>query len=262
MTVDLSVWQAIGLSILHAAAILVVGWFIGKFVRSVVLRVLRSQRLDEAVARFLSTMIQYAILAAAGIAALALVGIESTSFVALLGSAGLAVGLALQGDLSNFASGVMLLIYRPFDLGDVITAGGHTGKVADIGLFATRLDTAGATVTIVPNSKITGSSIVNVTPNGLRRGSVTVGVAYGADVKAVSEILLAAAASVEECLSDPAPGVTFDSLGASSLDFSVHCSAKSADYATMIGKVRAAVYDSLNAADIDIPYNQIVVHNA
>lgn len=262
MTVDLSVWQAIGVSVLYAAAILAVGWFTGKFARSLVLRVLRAQKLDEAVSRFLSTMVQYTVLAAAGIAALERVGIESTSLVALLGSAGIAIGLALQGDLSNFASGVMLLIYRPFDLADVISAGGHTGQVSDIGLFACRLSTPDGKVIIIPNSKVLGDSIVNHTLSGHRRGGVAVGVAYGSDVKQVIEILLAAANSVEVALEDPAPAVTFDNLGASSLDFTVYASAKTSDFVPMMGAVRTAVYDALNEAGIDIPFSQIVVHNA
>jgi small conductance mechanosensitive channel len=196
------------------------------------------------------------------IAALGAVGVETTSLVAIFASAGLAVGLALQGSLGNFASGVLLLIFRPFNIDDVVTVGGNTGKVSEIGLFATTLVTVNNEKVVVPNSGVTGNAIINLTAFDVRRGVISVGVAYGSDVAAVSGILLEAARKADLVLSDPEPAVAFVGLGASSIDFDVRVWAKTPDWAAMVGNVRTTVYDELNAAGIDIPFNQIVVHQA
>ena len=247
---------------LTAIAIFVVGWIVSKWARSVTLGQIRKRQLDEALGRFIANIVQYSVLAAAVIAALGAVGIETTSLVAIFASAGLAVGLALQGSLSNFASGVMVLFFRPFELGDVVTAGGHTGKVDDIGLFVTTLITPDNLKIMVPNSSVTGGSITNITTLGTRRGTVEVGVAYGADVAQVMGILESAAKRADLVHADPGPAVAFVGLGASSIDFAVHCWTDSATYLGMLHNVRTSVYDALNEAGIDIPYNQIVVHRA
>ncbi len=255
-------WIPLVQGILLAIVIFVVGWIASKWARALVVGMFRRRRMDEALGRFLGSLAQYAVLAAAVIAALGAVGIETTSLVAIFASAGLAVGLALQGNLANFASGVMILIFRPFDLGDIITAGGHTGAVDDIGIFATTLVTPGNEKIIVPNAAIMGGSIVNLTTLGNRRAEIDVGVAYGADVGQVMEVLARAAASADLVLADPAPAVAFVGLGASSIDFKVLVWAKSTDWIPVQHNVRRAVYEALNEAGIDIPFNQIVVHQA
>jgi small conductance mechanosensitive channel len=177
-------------------------------------------------------------------------------------SAGLAIGLALQGSLANFAAGVMILFFRPFSLGDKITAGGHTGVVAEIGLFATTFDTPNVEKIIIPNSAITGGPIVNITTMGVIRGTVSVGVGYGESIHKSLEVIQKAAASAACVKQDPAPAVAFTNFGASSLDIDVHCHCDAADYLDMLHNVRVAVYDALNAEGIEIPFNQIVVHQA
>lgn len=262
MSTDLTFWQTFALNVVYAAALIAAGWFAANFTRSLFLRVARARKLDEAVSRFLGTLLQYIILAAVFIAALEKVGIDVISFVALLGTLGLAVGLALQGELSNFSSGVMLLVYRPFDIGDVIEAAGHTGQVTDIGLFSTRLSNPDKKVIIIPNAAVNSGSIVNMTSSGIRRGGVSVGVAYGSDVQQIIGILQAAAERIDLVHQEPGPQVTFDNLGASSLDFTVYCSSDTAHFTTMMGLVREAVYNDLNAAGVDIPFNQLVIHQA
>lgn len=262
VTVDLGAWELFALNIVYAAVILGVGWFSANMVRSLLMRLARTRSVDIAVSRFLASLVQYGVLAAAVIAALDRVGVASTSFVALLGSAGIAIGLALQGDLSNFASGVMILLYRPFDIGDVITAADQTGQVTDIGLFATRLSTRDRKIIIIPNSKVSGGTIVNLTASGIRRGGVSVGVGYGVDVQAVMAELKAAAETVDVVHADPAPVVTFDDLGASALQFTVYGSCDTANYAAMMTGLREAIYNRLNASNIEIPYNQLVLHHA
>lgn len=245
-----------------AIGILIIGWLASKIAEKWIVRVLGRAKIDAALGRFLGGIARYSVLAATLIAALGAVGIQTTSLVAIFASAGLAVGLALQGSLSNFASGVMILFFRPFTLGDVITAGGSTGAVHDIGIFTTTLLTPDNETVILPNKKVTDDRVVNHTVRGTRRGAVDVGVAYGSDVAIVIPLLEKAARSAELVLVDPAPAVAFVGLGASALDFKVLAWAKSADYLGMMHNVRKAVYDELNAAGIEIPYQQIVVHQA
>jgi small conductance mechanosensitive channel len=247
---------------LQCVLILIVGWIVSKWVRRGVHSVLSNRQVDSALTKFLSQMASYFVLAATLIAALGTVGVETTSVVALLGSAGLAVGLALQGNLSHLASGVMILFFRPFTIGDVITTGGHTGTVKDIGLFATIMHTPDGQKVIIPNGAITGSSIVNITTLGTRRAAVGVGVAYGADVAQVQAILQGSATKPSVALSDPAPSVQFVGLGASSLDFNVLVWSKSTDFLALQHQLRTAIYNDLNDAGVEIPFNQIVVHQA
>ena len=246
--------------VVTALVVYVLGWLVSKWAHKLATRVLRKRGLDESMSRFLAALTQYTVLAAAVIIALARVGLETTSLVALLGSAGLAIGLALQGSLSHFASGVMLLTFRPFTIGDFVEAGGKTGSVEEIGLFATSLTTPDNHRVTIPNSSITGGAITNYTQLGTRRAVINVGVAYGSDVTKVSELLLEAVAGVPTVLEDPAPAAVFMELGASSLDFAVRVWAKNEDFGAMQHAARKAVYDQLNAAGIDIPFNQVVVH--
>lgn len=246
---------------LLAVLILAVGWVVSKWARRIALRTAR-RSLNEAAARFLSGIAQYTVLAAAFIAALGEVGVETTSLVAIFASAGLAVGLALQGSLSHFSSGVMILLFRPFVLDDFVTIGGHTGTVKDVGVFATTLHTQDNQKIIIPNASITSNPIINSTALGTRRAAIDVGVAYGSDATEVMRILRDSADRIDTVLGDPEPGVAFVGLGASSIDFKVLVWCLSGDYIPTMGAVRQAIYEDLNAAGIDIPFNQIVVHRA
>ncbi len=245
-----------------AIIILIVGWVISKWANRFLVGRLKKRNVDLALARFLGNILQYTVLAAAVIASLGTVGVQTTSLVAVFASAGLAIGLALQGSLGNFASGIMILFFRPFNLGDKVEAGGKTGRVQDIGLFATTLLTPDNEKIIIPNSAVTGGSIINYTSEGTLRGCVEVGVAYGADVVEVTRIMESAAKRAELVLKDPKPAIAFVGLGASSLDFKVLTWCKSADYIAMLHNVRHAVYDDLNKGGIEIPFNQIVIHKA
>ena len=245
-----------------ALLIFVAGWIASKWASAILARIMRRDNVDEALTRFLASLGQYAVLAATVIVALGTVGVETTSLVALLATAGLAVGLALQGTLSNFAAGVMILLFRPFTIGDRITAGGHTGSVKDIGLFATILLTPENERIIVPNTAVTAGSITNYTVEGTLRGTIDVGISYGSDVTRATEIMLKACTGESRVLEDPAPSVVFGGFGASSLDFVVRPWSKTGEFAAMLHDVRVALYNELNAAGIEIPFNQIVVHRA
>lgn len=241
---------------------LIVGWIVAKWMERAVRTMLQKAKTDEALGRFLGSLARYAVLAATVIAALGAAGIKTTSVVAIFASAGLAVGLALQGSLANFAAGVMILFFRPFVLGDFVTAGGSTGTVHDIGIFATTLLTPNNETVIIANKSITGATVTNYTRQGTRRGAIDVGVAYGSKLEEVIPILEKAARKSDLVLDDPAPAIAFVSLGASSLDCKVFAWCKAADYLAMLHQVRVNVYDELNAAGIEIPFQQIVVHQA
>lgn len=252
----------LALGLLQAALILGVGWVLSKWARRLALQTIEARQLDLALGRFLSSILQWTVIAASVLASLEAVGFETTSLLAVFASAGIAVGLALQGSLSNFASGVMLLVFRPFDIGDVVTIAGNTGAVQEIGLFATVLFTADGQKVIVPNSGVTGATIVNVTTRGTRRTDVAVGVAYGADPVRVAEILTRAARSCELVLAEPEVTVGFVGLGASSIDFSVMAWCRSAEFQAASWQVRQACYRALAEAGIEIPFPQVVMHQA
>ncbi|HLT35964.1 MAG TPA: mechanosensitive ion channel domain-containing protein, partial [Enhygromyxa sp.] len=171
--------------IVTALLIFVGGWLLAKWTHTLVAKLMRRRSVDESLVRFIAAFAQIMLIAATVIAALSQVGVETTSLVALLGSVGIAVGLALQGNLANFASGVMLLITRPFTVGDYVEGGGKTGTIEEIGLFATMMTTPENHRVFVPNGSITSNPITNFTSLGKRRARIEVGVAYGSDIDQV-----------------------------------------------------------------------------
>ena len=243
-------------------AIFILGWIASKWGHRLVLGALRRGKAEETLARFFASMAQYAILAFAAIASLDKAGVETTSLAAAVAAAGLAVGLALQGSLGNLASGVLLLFFRPFSIGDKISAAGHKGDVEDIGLFATTLSTPASERIIIPNASVTGGSIINHTVAGKMRSTITVGVAYGADIDHVCKILAEAALSAKYVIAEPAPIAGFVDMAASSLSFVVFCWSESGAAVPMQHYVRRAIYNRLHEEGIEIPFDQLVVHRA
>lgn len=259
---ETATWLAdAGSSILMAALTLWVGWWVASRARALVQHGLLNMRLDEALARFLANMARYLVLTVVVVSALGRLGIETTSVMAVLASAGLAVGLALQGSLTNFASGVMILLFKPFNLRDVITIGGVTGSVSDIGLFATEMMRPDGTKVVVPNGSITGGILENHTMQGGRRGTIDIGVDYGSDLDEVRTVLETAVAGIANVLQGEGKGIkiAFTGFGASSLDWQVHIWAHPHDYFDVMEQARVNIYNALNAADIGIPYPHVVV---
>jgi small conductance mechanosensitive channel len=187
-------------------------------------------------------------------------GIETTSFAALIGAAGLAIGLAFQGTLSNFAAGAMLLIFRPYKVGDTITSGNYQGTVAEIALFTTEVDTFDGRRIIIPNSSINGSVIENVTYHRLRRVDVPVGVAYDADIDATRRALERALTMVTQAVRDPAPDVVLVGLGDSAVNWTVRVWATQKDFGLAKQALIRAVKMELDQAGIGIPFPQMDVH--
>lgn len=249
----------VGTNVLIAIVTLIIGWMIAGWIQKLVVTQMTKRDVDVSVSRFLGSIVRYMLIAATVIAALAKVGVETTSVIAILGSAGLAVGLALQGSLGNFASGVMILFFRPFQVGHIVEAAGSVGMVKDIGLFATTMESPGGETIIVPNSAITGGSITNYATVGKRRAVIDVGVDYGTDVKVVTEVLASAARESSLVLKDPDVAVVFVNMGASSIDFQVMVWVDWTDWVGVQGDVRTRCYDALNKAGIGIPYQTVAI---
>lgn len=228
--------------------------------KSFIIRRLEARKFDPTISKFLGNLVRISVIALSIIASLGVFGMETTSFAAVLAGAGLAVGMALQGSLSNFAAGVLLLVFRPFKVGDYITVAGSDGTVKEIDLFVTGIDTLDNRRIIVPNGQIFGAVIQNVTFHDIRRADVNVGVAYREDLDRTREILLEAARSVPTGLQDPAPAVVMVNLGASSVDWQVRVWCKTSDYWETWEQTRVAAKKSLDKAGLVIPFPQIDVH--
>ncbi len=240
--------------------LLIVANSISKWAGRTVVKNLERSNFDATLTRFFGNMTRQLIMIVALLACLGVFGVETTSFAALIGAGGLAVGLAFQGSLSNFAAGVMLLIFRPFKVDDVVTAAGITGKIVEIGLFTTQVNTPDNRRFILPNGAIFGSTIENITFHPVRRVDVAVGVDYSADIDKTREVLTAALAQVEGKLDDPAPAVVLTGLGASSVDWVVRCWANTPDFFAVKESATRAVKYALDNAGIGIPYPQMDVH--
>ena len=249
-----------GLQALGAVVILIIGKIAANITERVLRRVLTRAKTDAALIGFLGHMARYGVLAFAVIAALAKFGIQTTSFVALIGAAGLAVGLALQGSLSNFAAGVLILIFRPFKLGDYITAAGASGTVKEIGIFTTTLYSPDNQIIILPNSGVTGGNIVNVTGNPTRRVDLKAGIGYGDDIGKAKEVLERIVAEHAKVLADPAPVVKVVELGDSSVNFVVRPWTKTEDYWDVYFDVTRAIKEEFDKAGVSIPFPQRDVH--
>jgi len=237
-------------------------WLAGLVKRMIVGMGKRYEQLDETLFHFLGSLARYAVLAFAGIAVLGRFGIETTSLVALIGAAGLAVGLALQGTLSNLAAGVMLLMFRPYKVGDFIDAAGTGGKVASITLFTTDLITFDNQHIIVPNAEIWGAKITNHSHHPIRGVDTIASVAYGTDIKKAKASIAKALKATPYVLADHDAFVEVEALNASSVDILVRPFAEGAHYFDVKYSLPQAIYEQFAKDGIEIPYQQIVIHNA
>ncbi|MBL4806844.1 MAG: mechanosensitive ion channel [Rhodobacteraceae bacterium] len=249
----------LGINVVMAAAILLGAlWLSGFAKRHIVKLGLRYEELDDTLFLFLSSVVRYAILAIALTFILSRFGIQTTSLVALLGAAGLAIGLALQGTLSNLAAGVMLLGFRPFKIDDFVDVAGHTGTVKAISLFTTELATSDNVQVTVPNSDIWASSIVNYSFYDRRRCDLTIGVSYDTDLKKAETVLKKVIDAETRGLKDPEAFVKVTNLGDSSVDFSVRVWAMSEDYWAMRHALIREIKEQFDKNGIDIPFPTMV----
>lgn len=240
--------------------LLFIAFRIAAWLKKRVYKGLQKTRLDETLAKFVANLTRYLIIIAAILGCFGYFGIETTSLAAVLGAASLAIGLAFQGTLANFSAGAMLLTFRPFKVGDVVSVAGVTGKVYEIELFTTKLDTPDNRRIILPNSSVFGSTIENITHHDTRRVDVGVGTDYGADLDEVRAVLKAAAESVEGRLEDKDVGIALIELGGSSIDWQVRVWAKTSDYWAVKDALTRDIKVALDAKDIGIPFPQMDVH--
>ena len=238
-----------------AIAAIVITLFASRFVKSWIAKLgFRYEQLDDTLFVFLSKFAQVVVLAVGSIFVLNSFGVQTTSIVALLGAAGLAVGLALQGTLSNFAAGIMLIVFRPFKRGDYVSVSGQSGTVKEISIFTTELGTPDNLQIIVPNGQVWGAPITNFSAYGTRRLDVTFGVAYASDLKQVEEVLAQVIAADKRIHQDPAPVIKVSNLNQSSVDFVVRIWCDSSDLWTLRLDLNRQVKDSFDAQKIEIPF--------
>ena len=253
----ISMW---GVRVLGAIAVLVFGWMAAGVIRGFVRRALDRTTLDPTLIPFISKLVYYAVLIFIVVAVLNLFGIETTSFVAVLAAAGFAVGMALQGTLSNFASGIMLLVFRPFGVGDYVDAGGAAGSVKEIGVFATTLHTPDNVKIVVPNSAIYGAIIKNYSANDTRRNDMVVGISYDDDIGTAIATIQRILGSDERVLNDPEPVIAVSEMADSSVNIVVRPWCKKEDYWGLRFDLTRRFKEEIEAAGCSIPYPQTDVH--
>ncbi|MEM6902407.1 MAG: mechanosensitive ion channel domain-containing protein [Pseudomonadota bacterium] len=250
-----------GLDVIGAFVILIfgliaAGW-VGRAVRTALSRV---KRVDSMLRGFFASLAKYAVIAITVIAVLERFGVETTSFVAIIGAAGLAIGLALQGTLSNVAAGVMLLLFRPFKTGDYVEAAGLSGTVADVSLFTTELTTPDNVQIVVPNGDIWGAAIKNFSHHETRRVQLVVGIGYGDDMDKAMGLLQDVIKADERIHADPEPFVAVSNLGSSSVDITLRVWCAADDFWPITFSLPKAVKESFDKNGVSIPFPQQDVH--
>jgi len=238
------------------AAILI--WIFGSWAVRIILKgltkTMEKRDYDLSLKKFLTNLIRWGLKIVLIIVVLGTVGIETTSFAALLASVGLAIGLALQGSLGNFAGGVLIMIFKPFKIGDLIEAQGQMGVVKEIEIFTTKLTGLSNKEIIIPNGSLSNGNIVNYTTEGTRRVDLIFGVSYDSDIKKTKEVLMTILTSHPKVLKEPAPSVNLLELADSSINFAVRPWCASADYWAVYFELTEQTKEALDAAGIEIPY--------
>ncbi len=242
-------------SVLAAIVILFLGWIIAAWLGRRVRRIGEAtEHLDDTLFNFLGSLVRYTVLGFTGLIVLNTFGVQTTSVVAAVGAAGLAIGLALQGTLSNVAAGVMLILFRPLKLGDFVAVAGKMGTVKDVTLNFTELADVGNVQVIIPNSEVWGNVIVNYSSYATRRAEWTFGVGYGVNLKAAEDVIRETVMGDDRTHADPAPFVQVNNLGDSSVDFLVRAWCNSGDYFQYQADIKRKVKEALDEAGVDIPF--------
>lgn len=249
-----------GLKVLAALAIFIIGRWVARGLRKIVERIMTKSKVDSTLVAFTANLVYIGMLAFIVIAALGQLGIQTTSFIAILGAAGLAIGLALQGSLSNFAAGFLLIIFRPFKVGDLIEGAGVFGVVEAIQIFTTQLKTADNKTVIVPNAKLTDDNIVNWTVKGTRRVDMVFGIGYEDDIDKARALIADIVAQDGRILKTPAPLIAVSELADSSVNFVVRPWVKVEDYWGVYFDLTEKVKKAFDANGVSIPFPQRDVH--
>ncbi|HOE60313.1 MAG TPA: mechanosensitive ion channel [Kiritimatiellia bacterium] len=249
-----------GVKVLFALGILLVGWFVARMIRQALKNLMRKAHLDDTLVTFLASLSHTAVMILVIITALGQVGLQTTSFVAVLGAAGLAVGLALQGSLSNFAYGILMVLFKPFRAGDYIEGAGVGGLVKAVGIFTTELRSPDNKTIIVPNAKMMGDNIVNYSANATRRLELKICVSFADDLKKAKQVLESVLEAEPRVLKDPAPFVGVFALSDYGVEFTVRPWVKTPEYWDVRFALLEAIKTRLDAEGITIPLPQQVVH--
>ena len=249
-----------GLKLIAAIFIFIIGRIAAKLVRKGISSLMEKSKQDPTLISFVSNLAYAALMAFVVIAALAKLGIQTASFIAILGAAGLAVGLALQGSLANFASGVLMIIFKPFKVGDYIEGSGVAGTVSEIDIFTTHMTTPDNKMIIVPNAQMTGGNIVNYSSLGTRRVDLTAGIGYGDDIDKARAVLQSIVESDKRILKEPACTIAVSELADSSVNFVVRPWVNVSDYWDVKFALTEAIKKRFDEEGISIPYPQSDVH--
>lgn len=249
-----------GLKILGAIAIWIIGSWIIKKAKTLLVKAMDKFHYDESLERFISNLIVGVLKILLLVVIMGNLGVETTSFAAILAAGGLAVGLSLQGSLSNFAGGVLLMIFKPYKIGDYIEAQGESGTVKEIEIFTTKLNTPDNKEVIIPNGVLSNGNITNYSTEKLRRVDITMGVSYDADIKQTKELLMKILTDHPKVLKDPAPMIAMGELADSSVNYLVRPWVQSQDYWDVYFEVMETCKVELDKAGIEIPYPQMDIH--
>jgi len=249
-----------GINIIFALLIFIVGKFLVNVITNLVKKLMGKAHVDSILVNFIGSIIKTVLLLFVVIAALDQLGVNTTSLIALIGAAGLAIGLALQGSLQNLASGVMLIIFRPFTDGDFVEAGGATGVVEEIGIFTTMMRTGDNKEVIVPNGQMFGGTITNYSKRETRRVDMVFGIGYGDDIRKAKDIIAGIIAADERILKDPETLIAVGELGDSSVNFNVRPWVKSGDYWGVYFDLNEKIKLAFDDNGISIPFPQMDVH--
>lgn len=257
------VWMLVtthGVRVVGVLVALFLAWIVAGMISRWVTRGMEKAKIDVTLSRFMGNLTRYAILVMAIVGCLGVFGIQTASFAAVIAAAGFAVGMGFQGTLGNLSSGVMLLIFRPFKIGNFVNVAGVMGTVTEIELFTTTLTTPDNKKIIVPNGSIFGSTIENITFNPTRRVDISVGVVYSADIDRCREVLDKAADAIPSILTDPPKQIFLSSLGASSVDWVVRVWCNTENYWDVYQEGIRQVKRHLDEAGIGIPFPQMDIH--
>ncbi len=247
-------------NVLKAIAVLIIGLWAVKLIGSGIKKMLNKSNVDPSLQGFLRALISIILKVLVYITALGMLGIEMTSFIAILGAAGLAVGLALQGSLSNFAGGVLILFFKPFKVGDFIERGSESGTVERIDILHTILNTPQNQTIVVPNGQLANSPVINYSNKETRQARFAVGISYGSDIKKAREVILRVLNADERLLPEPAPLVVLTELADSSLNLSARAWTKNSDYWSFFWENLEKIKEELDKEGIEIPFPQTDVH--
>jgi small conductance mechanosensitive channel len=249
-----------GLQVLGALATVFIGIWLAKILSKSLGKVLNKKSVDQTLVKFVVSLVKIALITFVIISAASQVGIQTASFVAVIGAAGLAIGFALQGSLSNLAAGVMLIIFKPIKVGDYIEGGGSAGSVESVGIFITTLITPDNKVVYIPNSTLTGGNIINYSAKDRRRVDMVFGIGYSDDIDKAKNVIQSVLNSDSRILKDPAPQIVVSELGDSSVNFNVRPWVNTPDYWGVFFETTEQIKKKFDEQNISIPFPQRDVH--